>query len=139
MSVALADLAIVALYLAVLVPGAIALARPRTRLFSMAFYALFFIALTVHYFGLPGGGARVALAKVEIGRDQETPDQACDEMIRRAEQTGVIEDRSATMFVSVNRQGWRRLSSEARVALTACLDHVRPEDARSVPIRIVED
>ena len=131
--------AIALLYLAILAPGALALARPRARLFAGGFYMLFFLALALHYFGAPWAGAPVTLARVQIGPAPRAPQQACADMIRQAEEGGVIRDRSATMFVLVDRQGWQAMPPDDRVALTACLDRARPDDVRAVPLQIVQD
>jgi membrane protein implicated in regulation of membrane protease activity len=135
---ALAILAVALLYLALFAPAAIALVRPRAAVFAGAIYAVFFLALAVHYFGLPGLGTPVALARTQ-GLAPRAPEDACAQAIQQAEQSGVIKDRSATAFVTVDGTRWRRLPADARVALTACLDHARAPADQAHPIRILQE
>ncbi|GAA4823471.1 hypothetical protein GCM10023232_21390 [Sphingosinicella ginsenosidimutans] len=139
MSAAMAILAISALYLLLFAPAAAALLRPKAIVAIRAIYAIFFLALAVRYFGLPGLGEPVVLAKapaVPIEAQQQDP---CVAAIAQAEARGLVTDRSNPSLVQVDSVKWRRLPPEARAALNSCLDQARSPRARAFPIQIVED
>jgi hypothetical protein len=139
MPAALAILAIIALYLTLFAPAVVALARPRYAVAAGAIYAIFFLALAFRYFGLPGFGEPVVLAKapaVPVDAQQQDP---CVRVVSEAQAAGIVTDRSNPSLVQVDGMKWRRLQPRARGALNSCLDQSRPPQVRAFPIQIVED
>jgi hypothetical protein len=140
MSQALAILAVAALHLVLLAPAAFAFWRPRAARAAGALYAAFFLVLAFHYFGLPGQTAPDAAANAQTAdaaRARLLAD-ACARIIGQGEQTGLITDRSDPSRVIVAADKWAGVPAQARVALTACFDRSRPEEARGVPVEIVK-
>jgi hypothetical protein len=124
---------IIAVLLVILIPGLVAILRPRWAVVAIPFYVLLFVGLLVEHVGFGvGEAASIAAEK------SRSPQTVCEQAIDESERAGLILDRSSASRITVNRAIWGRLPQQVKDALVECLQGMRSDEAQDVPVEVVE-